>query len=724
MKKQLFVLGACLSGCLSLTPVNGQTYSQSSGTTTLTGEVYSSTTDDESVIKVTGGTLNLVNDTITKSGGTSDSDNSNFYGLNAAVLNYGSDGVINMSGGTITTSGEGANAFYAYEGSSTISDVIISCTANSSRGLFATGGGSITAENITATTAGSNSSVIATDRGGGSVYVTGGTYKCTGADAAVIYSTGTIEVSGITGSSAQGEIAVIEGSNSVEISDASDITSGSSERGIMALQSGSGDAEGSDAYFTINGGSLTTTDDEAPLIEVVTNATGNIYLNSVETDIASGVLMLVDYNDRWETNGATGNLYLNGEYTYSGDIEADEYSTANVSVLTGATLEGEINSDNTALLTTLTMDEESSWNVTGTSYINGLITNPSISDGAVTNITGNGYNVYYTTSTNSDLNSETYTLVGGGYLLPEGSTATTVSVTGVSLSDTLADLDVDGTYQLEATITPEDATNQNVSWSSSDESVASVDEDGLVTAVAEGSATITVTTEDGSYTASCSITVTDDSGDSDDNGDADDDEESDDNEESDSDTISVPFSYDGAGQYYWVTTQKMAYINSWCLNELTINGEDYTNIWSCDLPDAVDGVWVIYYDGSYDWSHFEAPQSAEETSSTGDMDFMDNFSSQNPIETSQSLKSAANESDLMEVKAYPNPFTESIQLNLSNPELVKSIVVIDNSGKAVEAIDESNINASIEIGSQLESGLYIVKIMYEETVTSISIIKN
>ncbi len=709
----LFVLGLCLSCYLSLTPVNGQTYSQSSGTTTLTGESYSSTTQNESVIKVTGGTLNLVNDTITKSGGVSNSDSSNFYGLNAAILNYGSDGVINMSGGTITTSGEGANAFYAYEGSSTISDVIISCTANSSRALFATGGGSITAENITATTAGDNSSVIATDRGGGSVYVTGGSYDCTGADAAVIYSTGTIEVSGITGTSAQGEIAVIEGSNSVEISDESDITSSSSIRGILALQSGSGDAEGSDAYFTINGGTLTTTDDEAPLIEVVTNATGNIYLNSVTTDIASGRLMLVDYNDRWETNGAVGNLYLNGEYTYTGDIEADEYSTANVSILTGATLEGEINNENTALLTTLTMDEESSWNVTGTSYINGLITNPSISDGSVTNIIGNGYNVYYSTSTNSDLNAETYSLVDGGYLLPDDeedddTTSTTVSVTGVSLSATSAEISIDGTYQLEATITPEDATNQNVSWTSSDEAIATVSSDGLVTGIALGTATITVTTEDGDYTATCSITV----------------DSSSSSTPEDSDTISIPYSFYGEGQYYWVTTQEMEYVNSWGLNELTINGEDFTNVWSNDLPDAVDGVWVIYYDGSSSWSHFEATEAESESNGFGDVDFMNNHSnSTNAFGASQNLKSTNSESNLVEAKAYPNPFTESIQLSLTNPESVNSISIIDNTGKTVETIDKSNISSSIEIGNQLEMGMYIINIMYEETTETISIIK-
>ena len=416
--KHLFLSFIALGLTFHLEFLSAQTYSQSSGTTTKSSQSYSTSTADASAVKITGGTLTLTDCTVTKTGDTSDSDNSNFYGLNAAVLNYGSSPVINMSGGTITTNGAGANAFYSYAGSSTISDVTISCSANSSRGLFATGGGSITASNVTATTAGSNSSVIATDRGGGTISVTGGTYTCTGTDAAVMYSTGTISVSGITGSSSQGEIAVIEGSNSVTISGSSDITSGSSERGIMALQSGSGDAEGSEAYFRITGGTITQTNSSAPLIEVVTDATGYIYLNSVTTSVASGVLMLVDYNTRWTTNGATGNLYLNGSYTYSGDIQADAYSTANTSILTGATLDGKINNANTALLTTLTMDADSKWNVTGTSYINGLITDPSITTDSVTNIVGNGYNVYYTESTNTDLNSGTYKLVDGGYLMP------------------------------------------------------------------------------------------------------------------------------------------------------------------------------------------------------------------------------------------------------------------------------------------------------------------
>lgn len=81
-----------------------------------------------------------------------------------------------------------------------------------------------------------------------------------------------------------------------------------------------------------------------------------------------------------------------------------------------------------------------------------------------------------------------------------------VSVTGVSLDKTSAELKVGGTLTLTATVAPTNATNQNVSWSSSDENVATV-ANGTVTAVAVGTADITVKTADGGKEATCTITV-------------------------------------------------------------------------------------------------------------------------------------------------------------------------------------------------------------------------
>lgn len=87
-------------------------------------------------------------------------------------------------------------------------------------------------------------------------------------------------------------------------------------------------------------------------------------------------------------------------------------------------------------------------------------------------------------------------------------TGTTVSVTGVTLNTNALSLNVGGEGTLTATVTPSNATNKAVTWSSSNTSVATVSSTGKVTAVAAGSATITVTTSDGGYTATCSVTVT------------------------------------------------------------------------------------------------------------------------------------------------------------------------------------------------------------------------
>ncbi len=86
-------------------------------------------------------------------------------------------------------------------------------------------------------------------------------------------------------------------------------------------------------------------------------------------------------------------------------------------------------------------------------------------------------------------------------------TADTVAVTGVKLDKTELDLTKDGTAQLTATVAPEDATDTAVEWTSDKPAVATVDENGKVTAVASGEATITVTTKDGAKTASCKVTV-------------------------------------------------------------------------------------------------------------------------------------------------------------------------------------------------------------------------
>ena len=83
-----------------------------------------------------------------------------------------------------------------------------------------------------------------------------------------------------------------------------------------------------------------------------------------------------------------------------------------------------------------------------------------------------------------------------------------IDVTGVSLDTTAKTLAVGESFVLKATVKPADADNKKVSWSSSNATIASVDKDGNVKALKAGTCKITVTTEDGDYTATCDITVT------------------------------------------------------------------------------------------------------------------------------------------------------------------------------------------------------------------------
>ena len=109
-------------------------------------------------------------------------------------------------------------------------------------------------------------------------------------------------------------------------------------------------------------------------------------------------------------------------------------------------------------------------------------------------IDSNGYNVYVTTYTGAA--NQIWSLE-----------PTTIAVTGVSLNRSDMTLEVGRSATLQAVVAPNNATNKAVTWSSNNTATAVVDSTGKVTAVAPGSAVITVRTADGSKTASCTVKV-------------------------------------------------------------------------------------------------------------------------------------------------------------------------------------------------------------------------
>jgi chitin-binding protein len=71
-------------------------------------------------------------------------------------------------------------------------------------------------------------------------------------------------------------------------------------------------------------------------------------------------------------------------------------------------------------------------------------------------------------------------------------------------------------------------------------------------------------------------------------------------------TITAPFTYDGSGTFCWQVSS-LAYINSWNLASLTVNGVTFTNLYAtaAQLPVQINGYWYVSYTGNYAWSHFE-----------------------------------------------------------------------------------------------------------------------
>ena len=116
---------------------------------------------------------------------------------------------------------------------------------------------------------------------------------------------------------------------------------------------------------------------------------------------------------------------------------------------------------------------------------------------------------YTVTPSTAFVGSETYVTISyAGQTTTQDITVNAIHVSSVSLNKTSTSITCGGTETLTATISPDNADDKSVTWSSDNETVATVDNDGKVTAKAVGTANITVTTVDLGKTATCEVTVT------------------------------------------------------------------------------------------------------------------------------------------------------------------------------------------------------------------------
>ncbi|MCQ4638378.1 hypothetical protein NE619_16735 [Anaerovorax odorimutans] len=363
------------------------------------------------------GSLTLTGGTLTKSGDTTDDDESNFYGLNAILAASGGSNV-SLDGTTLTSSADGSNAIFATgKGSKvTAKDFTIYTTGDSSRGLDATYKGTIVASGGNITTKGSHCAPIATDRGEGTIQVSDTSVSAEGDGSPCIYSTGDITATNVTGNATGSQIVVVEGKNSITLKDC--ILQGAGKNGIMLYQSTSGDAAPGQAILNATDSTLTTTS-EGPMF-YVTNTDAAATLENTKLYYSSDILVNAAGNNtnNWGKEGENGgNFTLTGvSQKFEGNIKCDKISTVALNLTEKTSFKGAINSADTAKSASISLDKSSTWTVTGDSYVT-AITNK---DAACNNIKSKGFTVYYDKDNNANkwLNGKTLSLSGGGKLTP------------------------------------------------------------------------------------------------------------------------------------------------------------------------------------------------------------------------------------------------------------------------------------------------------------------
>ncbi|SFG62370.1 hypothetical protein [Oribacterium sp. WCC10] len=314
-----------------------------------------------------------------KKTGESGSEEADFYGDNAAV--FAENGAtLNIKNAEITTDGGHANAVFSYgEGTTVnISDSTIRTNSNNSGGLMTTGGGTMNAENLDIITQGGSSAAIRSDRGGGTVNVTGGYYETNGSGSPAIYSTADITVKNaeLVSNVAQG--VVVEGKNSVVL-DNVNLTANNTKKNskksdvyqaVMLYQSMSGDADEGTAIFKMNGGSLVNKNGG---IFYVNNTTAEIDIEDVDFTYASDDFLRIEAAG-WGSEGSNGGqvTFTATKQAFEGNTVVDNISTLNMYLNDGTVYSGAINTDGAAGAVYVEISEDSTWKLTGDSYITSL----------------------------------------------------------------------------------------------------------------------------------------------------------------------------------------------------------------------------------------------------------------------------------------------------------------------------------------------------------------
>ena len=268
---------------------------------------------------------------------------------------------------------------------------------------------------------------------------------------------------------------------------------------VVGLESGNGTYL---KQIVVDTDKLTTLDDlQADRVEIVAA--------NADVKIPAGTIVKELYVSdkgygRIDLNGTIGKLQADNSITVKGNGRIDEKSgkvTVEQGVKIGVT---SVTLDQTDLTLDVNDTEKLNATVKPDDATNKTVTWKSDNEGVATvdnngNVTAKAAGTATITATADGKSASCKVTVNGQ--------PATVPVQSVELNTNKVELSVGEGNELQATVTPKNATNQKVTWKSNDTTIATVDENGKVVAQKPGTAIITVTTVDGNKTATCEVTV-------------------------------------------------------------------------------------------------------------------------------------------------------------------------------------------------------------------------
>ena len=346
-----------------------------------TTQTIENTTGGEHAITADGEKASYQNVKVVKSGDSSENDEADFYGDNAAIFAT-NGGTLDLSEIVVKSDGKHANGVFSYGEGTTVNikDSYIETAGNCSGGLMTTGGGTMNATNLTINTSGNSSAAIRSDRGGGTVNVDGGYYTTSGTGSPVIYSTADITVSNAEMTSTASQGVVVEGKNSVTLNNVNlnaDNNKKNSDKSsyyqaVMIYQSMSGDAAEGTSSFTMNGGTLTNQNGD---VFFVNNTATDINLtNATITNNDTEGVFLRAAAAGWGSEGSNGGqVTMNAkQQTINGDMVVDDVSHLNLYLSDSSVFTGAINSSGQAGEVYVDLSGGAKWTLTADSYITSL----------------------------------------------------------------------------------------------------------------------------------------------------------------------------------------------------------------------------------------------------------------------------------------------------------------------------------------------------------------